>query len=78
MSASTPEHYPSDLTDSQWALIEPLLPAVKSGPGKPGRPAMDQRQVMNGIAYVVKSGCQWRMVPREFGRWKTIYGYFNR
>ncbi len=78
MSASTPLHYPSDLTDSQWKLIEPLLPKVKSGPGKPGRPALNQREVVNGILYVVKSGCQWRMLPKDFGHWKTVFGYFNR
>jgi putative transposase len=78
MSASTPLHYPSDLPDSQWALIEPLLPAPKSGLEKGGRPAKNQRQVVNGIFYVVKSGCQWRMLPREFGSWQTIFGYYNR
>ncbi len=74
----TQRHYPTDLTDRQWELIEPLLPAPKSGPGKAGRPACDLRTVVNGILYVNKAGCQWRMLPREFGRWNTVYVYFNR
>lgn len=78
MSANAREYYPTDLTDSQWELIEPLLPEAKSGPGKPGRPTSDRREVLNGILYIVKSGCQWRMLPSEFGAWQTIYRYFNR
>jgi transposase len=78
MSTEAQEHYPTDLSDRQWALIEPLLPEPKSGPGKAGRPPSDRRQVVNAILYVVKSGCQWRLLPREFGCWATVYGYFNR
>lgn len=77
MSANARRYYPTDLTDRQWALVQPLLPEPKSGPGKPGRPARDLRGVVNAILYVVKSGCQWRLVPREFGVWQTIYRYFN-
>jgi putative transposase len=47
-------------------------------PGGPGRPLKDRRQVINGILYVTKTGCQWRMLPKEFGCWNTVYGYFNR
>lgn len=72
------EHYPTDLTDSQWEILEHYLPPAKSGPGKPGRPASDYRTVVNGIMYVNKTGCQWRMLPRCFGAWNTVYGYFNR
>jgi transposase len=78
MSASVPTYYPTDLTDSQWQLIEPLLPEAKSGPGRAGRPAGDRRRILNGVLYVVKTGCQWRWLPREFGPWQTVYGYFNR
>lgn len=74
----TPERYPTDLTDQQWQRLQPLLPPPKWHPGGPGRPPCDQRQVINGILYLTKSGCQWRMLPKEFGRWKTVYGYFNR
>ena len=77
MSENARTYYPTDLTDSQWAVIKPLLPEPKSGPGKPGRPACDLRHIVNAILYVVKSGCQWRMVPQEFGPWSTIYRYFN-
>jgi transposase len=78
MSASAPVHYPTDLTDGQWALLEPLLPEANSGPGNRGRPARPLRQILNGVLYVVKTGCQWRWLPREFGPWETAYGYFNR
>ena len=69
--------YPTDLTDKQWQRILPLLPARKWHPGGPGRPPCDRRQVINGIIYVTKTGCQWEMMPHTFGRWKTVYGYFN-
>jgi putative transposase len=78
MSTRAQVHYPTDLSDGQWQLIEPLLPEPKSGAGKPGRPAFDRRRLVNAILYVVKSGCQWRLLPREFGCWQTVYGYFNR
>jgi putative transposase len=60
-------HYPTDVTDSQWAQILPLFPAAKSGPGKPGWPARDLRVIVNGILYLNKTGCQWRMLPETFG-----------
>lgn len=78
MSSEAPRPYPSDLTESQRALLERFLPEPKSGPGKPGRPGADRGQVLNAILYVVKTGCQWRQMPREFGPWQTVYGYFNR
>lgn len=75
---STTRYYPTDLTEGQWQLLLPLLPARKWRPGGPGRPPYDVRCVINGILYLLKSGCQWRMLPREFGKWSTIYGYFKR
>jgi putative transposase len=75
---STQDQYPTDLSDSQWELIEPLLPVSLKIPGGPGRPPSDLRCVINGILYVTKTGCQWRMMPKSFGHWNTIYGYFNR
>ena len=69
--------YPTDLTNKQWQRIAPLLPSRKWHPGGPGRPPCDRRQVINGILYVTKTGCQWEMMPHTFGRWKTVYGYFN-
>jgi putative transposase len=78
MSPKTHIYYPTDLTDRQWQVIEPRLPAPKSGPGKPGRPPYNQRQLVNAVRYVVKTGCQWRQLPSDFGCWQTVYGYFNR
>lgn len=66
--------YPSDLRDRQWALIEPLLP-----PAKPGdRPrCTDLREVMNAILYLATSGCQWRMLPKDFPPLSTVQRYFH-
>ena len=75
---STYFQYPTDLTDAQWHLIQPLLPSRKWRPGGPGRPPCAVRTVIDGILYVTKTGCQWKMLPPTFGRWKTVYGYFNR
>lgn len=75
---STTHDYPTDLTEAQWTLLVALLPARKWRPGGPGRPPYELRQVLNGIWYLLKTGCQWRMLPREFGKWPTIYGYFKR
>jgi putative transposase len=68
----------SDLTDEQWALLRALLPERKWQPGGPGRPPCDLRAGLNGILYLNKSGCQWRMLPKDFGHWSTIYGYCKR
>lgn len=73
-----PRYYPTELSESQWQLLQPLLPQAKSGPGKPGRPACDLRQVINAILYLNRGGCQWRLLPKEFGSWQTVYGYFHR
>ena len=64
--------YPSDMTDEQWAVLGPLIP-----PSYGGRPrTLDLRRVLNGIFYRNKSGCQWRMLPKEFGPWESVYYYF--
>src|ERR687883_51365 len=70
--------YETDLTDEQWEVLSPLLPAPQWHPGGPGRPPCDRRRVINGILYVNKTGCQWRMLPKDFGPWETVYGYFRR
>ena len=60
MSAEARHHYPTNLTDAQWAVIEPLLPEPKSGAGLPGRPVVDQRRLVDAILYVVAAasgGC---------------------
>ena len=66
--------YPTDLTDEQWKLIEPFLPPAEPG----GRPRKtDLREVVNALLYLVRSGCQWRMIPHEFPPWKTCYNYYR-
>ena len=70
--------YETDLTDEQWEVLSPLLPAQQWRPGGPGRPPCDRQRVINGILYVNKTGCQWRMLPKDFGHWETVYGYFRR
>lgn len=68
------EKYDSDLTDGQWKIIEPLIPPPKKG----GRPrTLDMREVINAVFYVSKSGCQWRMLPNDFPKWKSVYNYFS-
>jgi len=65
--------YPSDMTDREWAIIEPVLPPAKRG----GRPrTTDLRKVMNAILYIASSGCQWRMLPRDFPPVSTVRVYF--
>jgi transposase len=62
------------LTDAQWHLVEPLVPAAKSG----GRPReTDLRAVVNGILYLTREGCSWRALPHDFPPWKTVYNYFG-
>jgi putative transposase len=66
--------YKSDLSDSEWELIKPHIPAAKRG-GRPRTVAM--REVLNAIFYVVKTGCQWGMLPHDFPAKGTVYEYFN-
>ena len=75
---STGGHYPTDVSDAQWEVLEPLLPNPKWRPGGPGRKPLALREVVNGIFYVNKTGCQWRMMPKDLGNGSTIYGYFRR
>ncbi len=71
--------YPTDLSDEQWDLLYPLFPQRAWQPGGRGRPpSCDVRSTVNGILYLNKTGCQWRMLPPTFGNWSTIYGYFKR
>lgn len=74
---NTQRQYPTDLTDTQWQLIHPFLPKPKWRSGGPGRKPLNLRRVVNGILYLTKAGCHWRMLPLEFGKWKSVYGYFN-
>jgi putative transposase len=67
-------NYPSDLSDGQWQKIRGLLPRRK----KRGRKPLDRRTVINAILYVVRTGCQWRALPRDFPNWKSVYTVFRR
>jgi putative transposase len=67
-------HYASDLTDRQWQIIQRHLPPTHHR----GRPPVCRRRVINAILYVVRTGCQWRMLPSSFPNWSTVYGIFWR
>jgi putative transposase len=67
-------HYPSDLTDEQWALIEPHIPAAPPG----GRPRKtDMRDVVDAILYILRTGCQWRYLPGDLPPKSTVWRYFD-
>jgi transposase len=67
--------YPSDLTDAQWEIIEPMLPLPKWM----GRPLKhDRRDIVDAILYVVRTGCAWRYLPVDFPPWQTVYGHFRQ
>jgi transposase len=66
--------YPSDLMDEEWALIGPLIPPAKRG----GRPrTVELREVMNGVLYVLGTGCQWRALPKDLPPKSTVYDYLE-
>lgn len=69
------KRYPTDLTDREWAILEPLVPAAKPG-GRP--PAHARREIINAILYVVRGGNSWRMIPHDLPPWQTTYYYFRR
>ena len=67
------QRYASDLTDAEWALIEPHMPAAK----RLGRPrATELRAVLDAILYIARTSCQWRMLPKDFPPFTTVQGYF--
>jgi transposase len=65
--------YPSDLTDAEWTQIAPLIPRARSG-GR--RREVDERDLINGMMYVLSTGCQWRYIPRDLPPKSTVYRYF--
>lgn len=67
--------YATDVTDAEFALIEPLLPAARCG-GRPRTTSL--REVLNAILYLLRTGCPWSMLPREFAPKSTVYDYFRR
>src|SRR5712692_9946086 len=66
--------YPSDLTDDEWKLVEPLIPPGKTGGGKR---TVIVREVVNGLMYILSTGCQWRAIPKDLAAKSTVYDYFD-
>ena len=66
--------YPSDLTDEEWALVEPMIPPAKRGGGKR---TVVMREVVNGVMYILSTGCQWRALPKDLPPRSTVHGYFD-
>jgi transposase len=66
--------YPSDVTDEEWELIVPLIPPGKSGGGKR---TVIMREVVNGLMYILSTGCQWRAIPKDLPPKSTVYDYFD-
>jgi transposase len=67
--------YPHDLTDAEWAILEPLVPAPRPG-ARP--PKHERREVVNAILYVLRTGCQWRALPHDLPPWGTVWWYFRQ
>lgn len=67
--------YPSDLSDRAWVILEPLIPLAEAG----GRDrSVEMREILNGILYILRSGCSWRMMPHDLPPWSTVYDYFRK
>lgn len=66
--------YPSDLTEEEWALVQPLIPPAKRGGN---RRHVAEREIVNGLMYVLATGCQWRAVPKDLPARSTLYDYFD-
>ncbi len=67
--------YPTDLTDAEWRLLEPLVPAPLPG-GRP--PHHARREIVDAILYVLRTGCQWRALPHDLPPWGTVWWYFRQ
>lgn len=66
--------YPTDLTDEQWALVEPLLPKATRG----RKPVHSRREMLNALLYLTRTGCQWRMLPHDLPPWEAVYAFWRR
>jgi transposase len=66
--------YPSDVSEEEWALVEPLIPPAKRGGDKR---TVNVREVLNALLYVLATGCQWRAIPKDLPPRSTVYGYFD-
>jgi putative transposase len=71
-----PTHYPTDLTDTQWSLIEPIVTAAAPKGGRPTE--IDLRAIVNALLYKNRTGCQWRMIPSDFPPMGAIRYYFDK
>jgi transposase len=67
--------YPSDVTDEEWAVIGPLIPAAKKGGNKR---SVDERELVNGLMYILSTGCQWAALPKDLPARSTVNAYFLR
>jgi transposase len=67
-----------DLTDDQWAFLEPLITPMKSRPGKPGRPARDARAILDGVMWILRTGAQWKDLPPRYPPYQTCHRRFKR
>ncbi|WP_156941925.1 transposase, partial [Meiothermus cerbereus] len=67
--------YPSDISDNEWAILEPLMPEPSCFTHRPREHSW--REILNGIFYITRSGCSWRMMPSDLPHWKTVYHYFR-
>jgi transposase len=67
--------YPSDLTDEEWAVIQPLIPPAKSGGNKR---TVDEREIVNGVMFILSTGCQWASLPTDLPPRSTVNYYFCR
>ncbi len=65
---------PSDVSDEQWRILRRLLPS----PSRRGRPSLDRRVVLNAIWSVLRTGCQWRALPKDFPKWSSVYTIYRR
>jgi putative transposase len=71
----TRQSYPTDLTNAEWDSLEPYMPADKVLGRKR---TIDLREILNAVYYLIRTGCQWRMLPHDFPAWQTVYYYFSR
>ena len=67
--------YPSDVTDAEWEILEPLIPAISE---EAVHVKYTRREIVNGILYVLRSGCPWRLVPHDLPDWGALYYYFRK
>lgn len=71
---NTRQPYPTDVTDEQWTLIEPLLPKETRG----RKPVHTRREMINAPLYMARTGCQWRMLPHDLPPWAAVYAFWRR